>query len=273
MNNIILIATSIPTFTQVPPVKDNGADIFEYRVRGKSAGGDMVQLYRGPGLSFLATDLHPEFAYSFEVCAVNSAGAGEYSHACSIQTPKRADKPRPRDPESFEWLMALQFRDAWKELWDPQAEQAFYFNRITGTRQLEVPECFNADVEGEVDVKGREENGHAESFADTERREEVEFRKKRYRLLRSIHQSKNKSKSGRAIGSSMSSSEKVKSVELRRDFLLIDAFRRISTATQAELGLRLKFQFKGEAGIDSGGVGKEAFLLLSRAAAGECTHP
>ena len=109
--------------------------------------------YRGAGLSFMATDLHPEFSYSFEVCvqclcgvpydkacmypyyyyqdiksltdilshtptpsianltqvsAVNSAGESEYSHACSCQTPKRADKPRPRDPESFEWIMALQ---------------------------------------------------------------------------------------------------------------------------------------------------------------------
>ena len=38
----------------------------------------MVQLYRGSGLSFMATDLHPEFSYSFEVAAVNSAGESEY---------------------------------------------------------------------------------------------------------------------------------------------------------------------------------------------------
>ena len=103
---------------------------------------------------------------------------------------------------------------------------------------------------------------------------EVEFRKKRSALLQKLHKSKGKGRrvdnnntANTAGGGAFGGDEKTKLVELRRDKLLMDGFRRLSTATQGELALRLKFLFKGEDGIDSGGVGKEAYLLLSRAAA------
>ena len=251
--------TSVQLFW-VPPFRDNGSPIKHYRLRGKSAGGDFVELFRGPNTSFLATDLHPEFIYSFEVAAVNTAGVSVWSLATSVTTPKSADKPRPRDPDSFEWMMALQFRDAWRELWDPKTEQVFYFNTITSTRQLEKPAALETDVDEDIEGNsykaGSEGRGRRiENAAEAERRQEVEFRKKRYRLLRTIHASKGKPEKA-----------DTKSIELRRSNLLLDGFRKINAATAEDIRKRAKFSFHGEPGIDSGGVGKEAFLLLSRQA-------
>jgi hypothetical protein len=249
----------------VPPSRDNGSPIKEYRLRGKSAGGDYVELFCGQNTSYLATQLHPEFIYSFEIAAVNSAGESKWSNSTSVTTPKSADKPRPRDPDSFEWIMALQFRDAWRELWDPKAERLFYFNTITGTRQLDVPEALRTDINSneleELSVKsstctkGGGNSRRIESTSEADRRNEVEFRKKRYHLLRTIHSLKTKS-----------DKNATKSIEIRRSNLLLDGFRKFSTTTSNDMSKRFKFSFTGEPGIDSGGVGKELFLLLSRQA-------
>ena len=37
---------------------------------------------------------------------------------------------------------------AWRELWDPASERVFYFNIITGVRQLEMPDALKNDVGG-----------------------------------------------------------------------------------------------------------------------------
>jgi len=253
-------ATSVQLFW-VPPFRDNGSPIKQYRLRGKSAGGEYVELFRGQNTSFLATSLYPEFIYSFEVAAVNTAGVSVWSISTTVTTPKSADKPRPRDPDSFEWIMALQFRDAWRELWDPKTEQVFYFNTITGTRQLNKPEALETDVaqnEGDTEEgKSYKASGvgrRIESEAEAERRKDVEFRKKRYRLIRAIHTT---TKAKEDAGDT-------KSIEIRRHNLLLDGFRKINTASAVDIKKRAKFTFTGEPGIDSGGVGKEAFLLMSR---------
>lgn len=258
-------STSIQLFW-IPPNRDNGSPIKEYCIQGKSAGGEYVELFRGQNTSFLVTDLHPEFIYSFEVAAINSAGISKWSNATSVTTPKLADKPRPRDPDSFEWLMALQFRDAWRELWDPQTERVFYFNTITGTRQLETPEALDTDIalhefeenDGNMSMKAstKGNNRRIETAAESDRRIEIEFRKKRYRLMKTVHTLKSKN-----------DKSEVKNVEIRRQNLLLDGFRKFSTSTNVDYAKRFKFTFAGEPGIDSGGVGKEVFLLLSRQAA------
>eukprot|EP00606_Chrysophyceae_sp_TOSAG23-5_P001546 GSChrysophyteH2.ASY1.ANO1.862.1 assembled CDS len=235
-------STSIQLFW-IPPNRDNGSPIKEYCIQGKSAGGEYVELFRGQNTSFLVTDLHPEFIYSFEVAAINSAGISKWSNATSVTTPKLADKPRPRDPDSFEWLMALQFRDAWRELWDPKTERVFYFNTITGTRQLEIPEALDTDIA-------------LHEFEEIDGNMKIEFRKKRYRLMKTVHTLKNKN-----------DKSEVKNMEIRRQNLLLDGFRKFSTSTHVDYAKRFKFTFAGEPGIDSGGVGKEVFLLLSRQAA------
>ena len=252
-------ATSVQLFW-MPPFRDNGSPIKEYILRGKSAGGEFVELFRGQNTTYLANNLFPEFIYSFEVAAVNSAGVSVWSRSTSVTTPKAAEKRRPRDPDSFEWVMALQFRDAWRELWDPKTEQVFYFNTITGTRQLEIPEALQTDVSGndtdEVkSYKGSSEGRgrRIETAAEAERRLEVEFRKKRYRLLRALHSSKEKNDPGDS-----------KPIEIRRENVLQDGFRKFSIASALDLKKRAKFTFVGEPGIDSGGIGKEVFLLISR---------
>lgn len=260
----------------VPPIRDNGRPIAEYILHGRSPGTEFVTLYKGSKTSFLATGLHPEFAYSFEVCAVNEVGASDYSLPCSVITPKGLDKPRYCDPDSFEWMMAIQFRDAWKELWDPKSEQVFYFNRITGTRQLEMPEALCTDVEqkeGEDGGGGAEGSMRIESAAEIAAKEETEFRKKRYRLLRALHNAnarKSRVQPGgdnNSGGSPTTRATEFKNVKLCRDNLLGDAFRRIAKVPLSDMLRKIKFEFEGEEGIDSGGVGKEAFLLISKAAA------
>jgi hypothetical protein len=255
-------ATSVQLFW-VPPMRDNGSPIKEYRLQGKSAGGEYVEIFRGKSTSFLATDLHPEFIYSFELCAVNSPGASKWSVSTSVTTPSSLDKPKPRDPDSFEWLMALEFRDAWRELWDPKTEMTFYFNTITGTRQLQIPDALQADIDGEqyhsVKASSSKDKGRRiENKADENRREETEFRKKRYRLLHSLHNPTEKKRNDK--------NTEFKNIEIRRTNLLLDGFRKINTMAPVDMNKRLKCSFTGEPGIDSGGVGKEFFLLLSRQA-------
>ena len=56
-----------------------------------------------------------------------------------------------------------------------------------------------------------------------------------------------------------------KKVKLNRASVLADAFKKLARCPPQDLKRRVKFEFEGEDAIDSGGVGKEAFLLLSRA--------
>lgn len=244
----------------VPPERDNGAAITRYILKGKSTGGDYVKLYQGKNSNFLATDLHPEFAYSFIVAAINKVGASEFSQPMTLTTPKDADKPRPRDPDSFEWNMATQFRDAWRELWDPATERVFYFNIITGVRQLEMPDALKNDVGGGAEGEGGEDGevSRVESDAEKAHRLEIDFRKKRYRLIRSVHTNAARMPNGPG------STEQFKKVKLNRSSILADAFKKMAKCPPQDLKKRIKFEFEGEDAIDSGGVGKEAFLLISK---------
>ncbi|CAD7969393.1 unnamed protein product [Amoebophrya sp. A120] len=52
-------------------------------------------------------------------------------------------------------------------------------------------------------------------------------------------------------------------LEVRRDNLVHDCFRELEKATEADLQRPLKIKFKGEEGLDDGGLTKEFFRLLS----------
>eukprot|EP01034_Spumella_vulgaris_P030355 gene30355-37557_t len=56
-------------------------------------------------------------------------------------------------------------------------------------------------------------------------------------------------------------------LELRREVMLADCYRVFSSMKAVDFYRRVKVEFAGEAGIDSGGLSKEAFLLLSKQAA------
>jgi hypothetical protein len=101
--------------------------------------------------------------------------------------------------------------------------------------------------------------------ATKQRRREVEFRKKRFNLMRALHKDK-----PRAAGGSPSKGATLL-LELNRACMLGEAYSRLAPPAMPprapDLAKRLRFSFVGEEGIDSGGIGKEAFLLLSRAIA------
>jgi len=265
-------STSVMLFWQ-PPSRDNGSSIRGYVVRGRSVGAEWVSLYEGPGVSFLASDLFPDFAYSFQVAAVNAVGRSDFSESLSTQTPARARLERDlldgralgcdlSNPHSAQFLAAMRCAMAWRELWDPAGQQIFYFNRITAIRQLERPPCLGPDPSTQ---EGGEDGGGPMDAAMKQRRREIEFRKKRFNLMRALHKDK-----PRPAGGSPNKGATLL-LELDRTSMLGDAYSRLAppaTPPRApDLAKRLRFSFVGEEGIDSGGSGKEAFLLLSRAIA------
>eukprot|EP01031_Cornospumella_fuschlensis_P029957 gene29957-36180_t len=191
---------------------------------------------------------------------------------------------------------AIHCRDAWCEFWDPRTEQAFYFNSIIAIRQLEVPEVLlrsrvasdstNSNITAATN--GRTNNG---ATANEHSNLELDrgFRVKRYKFLRALHRRKKQLLKSFADStaddesrmptsallqqSNMSASPSrgpVKdsvNVILKRESILLDGYRAIVKLNNVDVMKKFKFAFQGEAGIDSGGVGKEAFLLMSKLAA------
>jgi hypothetical protein len=164
-------------------VGDNGSPITEYLLMGKSVGDEFVELYRGPNQSYLLLGLYPEFAYSFQVAAINAIGMSDYSAVVTVQTPARPTRAssmarsiavataagidldqlcdfsralfataEEADREvaavsgftEAQIAIARQCKDAWREYWDGTTEQTFYFNSILSVRQLEVPTVLRA---------------------------------------------------------------------------------------------------------------------------------
>jgi hypothetical protein len=263
------------------PTRDNGKPVFEYRLRGKTSGGCFTEYYRGKMKSTLLVNLEPETWYSFEVSAVNSVGESEYSEGVSVQTKALfniveygAKKNRRMSTEEDQARrVALACRDAWIERWDPKTEQYFYFNRITGTRQLQVPEILALKAES-VEVDEEEE---ARKQAD------IKFRTKRFRLVKGMHKNAHGAQqfttSRRPSHTEEDDDDDERSrpphqqtypITVRRNMLLYDGFVRLGTVPVDAMYKRLKVEFEGEPGIDSGGLGKEAFLLISREAMQYC---
>jgi len=239
-----IICRVFPDSCQViwSPPKDNGAPLLRYILSGKEAGYDAYTvLYTGVAESFYVTELVPEFVYSFVVQAENSVGRSGASSTSSAKLPRR---PPVRDERiEIEYphaAMAETCKEAWCEYFDQKTGRPFYFNKITGYRTQDIPEVLKI-------VADSTEN-NTEMVAA--KRKESDLRKIRYRLQRTLHA--NKASAG------------VLSITVRRDNLLWDAFDQLYALPAGELRKRLKVTFTGEAGIDSGGIGKEFFLLLSR---------
>jgi hypothetical protein len=99
----------------------NGSPLTAFVLRGRSVGDVFTTLYRGSRTRFLAMDLFPEFAYSFQLAAENELGVSEFSDLVSFQTPV---KPRSVSrsaglingfPE-YQVLLANNCPDAWTGL-------------------------------------------------------------------------------------------------------------------------------------------------------------
>ena len=119
--------------------------------------------------------------------------------------------------------------NGWVECWDPQRENCYYYNSMTGITQWMHP------------TKGDSTDP------------ELPFRKKRFKLLYSLRE-RDWPKGGR----------KIIKITLRRQHLVQDSFQALERLGVEKLKLKTKIVFEGEDGIDSGGLTKDWFLQLSR---------
>jgi hypothetical protein len=254
-----------------PPSLLNGRPVTEYVVRGRGVAEDVyTEVYRGPLQSYLITGLFPQQCYSFEVAAINEVGQSGFSNSVTALTLPKSKGTAAAVHAGFVNPAALANCDAWTERWDPNSNQYFYFNRITGTRQLEKPEC----------MLSADNIRNSKTVATmTAKDQETQFRTKRFRFTLLLHK---RTKQMAEASSPIRSSTQVTSspgrvprntkmdaytLELRREHLLLDAFKCFQTISTLNLQRRFKIVFIGEEGIDSGGLGKEAFLLISKQAA------
>jgi len=221
----------------------NGADIISYVLLGRSVGDDFVEVYRGTSRSHLAVGLHPDFAYSFHLIAVNEVGESAPSPLLSVKLPPRkSDRGRITLDEELT-RVANNTKNAWREFWDQKTGKAFYFNQITGERTQHRPSVMgpaidtaliadapNSPAPGGLSSSGdggdspspspgSHRHGHGRARTDSSSREggsplakardrsassdgdgfhevdpvkvkEMQFRKKRFRLLQAIHKDK-----------------------------------------------------------------------------------
>lgn len=295
-----ILSDSVQLFWSLP-LKDNGAPITDYILQGRGVGDEFVELYKGPLRSHLALNLHPEFAYSFRVAALNEVGLSEFSQFLSIKTPPRGGARKKATLDETQTELALQFAEAWTECWDPKTEQYFYFNKITGTRQLEKPVCLveleenKPSVLTDVGIE-RVVITTASNRILSSVEKEKQFRVKRYRIIRALRKETGRGTGRTSLAASASTpnvmavstsspvvsshddadipdsgspSRKIEPLlmQLNRGTILFDGYMKLVNVSKGDLiNKRLRVQFEGEDGIDSGGIAKEGLLLLSKEA-------
>lgn len=190
---------------------------------------------------------------------------------------------------------AMRCRQAWKECWDERSQSFFYFNMMTGVRQRDRPDAWNQAVrlvhvpasyqlgidvceERETNDDGSSEIESADiamevvskeiSEEEIERQKENELRNKKFFLYKTLNKTSNSGGSSNPF----STNGRQKMV-FRRDSLLEDSYKYFvsSSSNQLRAG-RLQVEFEGEEGIDSGGLSKEFFLIVSRQAKKYALH-
>ena len=235
------------------PPNNNGADISGYRLRGRSAGAeDFTVLYTGSRVEFLVLYLFPEFSYSFEVCAFNHYGSSPYSQRLSLITPRlprrQLQSSSLPDTELDIQRLSEERADVWLECFDQQLRREFYFNRLSGARQLETPPVLTRPPSAELDEERQREVEEKHRVAS--------IRQKRQALLAAL----------RTLPQRSSGDPEVFALSVRREHLLMDGFMGLSSASSADMRKKLRIDFFGEAGIDSGGLLREFYQLLSQEA-------
>ena len=229
-----IAATFVPLFWQA--VDGRGAPVSQYVLAMKINGGagGYQELYTGPNTDFVVSGLEPGICYVFRLHAVNAVGSSAYSGNTAITTATTAGVAgKAVLPEDAEAL-----RDGannWCECWDATKEVTFYFHKVTGQRSAEQPDEW-------------EESEEAKRL-----KQEVLFRKKRYRMMRTL-------RGARQRGGHST----FKKVEIDRSKLVADSFRNFKKLGAQDLVQRIRIEYVGEEGIDSGGLTKDWLLELSR---------
>jgi hypothetical protein len=153
--------------------------------------------------------------------------------------------------------------DAWSECWDPKTQKYFYFNRVSGTRQLKCPEVL-LKTKIKVIIEDEDEESETKSEAIIAVEKDKLSRVQRYKFFHSlkkvnadpvIHASSFPDLRESPISSNIDNNNEDNSsstvrkdiflLNLKRDTLLIDAYKKISKATLQELQKRIKVEFTG----------------------------
>ena len=250
------IAVSMPSCLQLrwTRANSNGSPIKGYLLRAKLIGNEQEnqydEIYKGPLTSHLAMGLKSESQYSFEVAAENDIGLSEYSLiSLGMTSTLRSISYCTNTPQS---LAAMNCKAAWSECWDLKAEEYFYFNSLTGIKQTEKPEILHEIIADSIE-NGIEKNGDSTESKSTgkiieeidpKKEADITFRRKRYRLLKNVHQYTALLRK-KIHNLPPKSGSELFAVELRRSHLLIDGYRAISRAQPLSVCNRMKVTFHG----------------------------
>ena len=304
-----------------PPKENNGATVTSYILEGRAVGDTFRIIFSGMRLSYVVFNLFPQASYNFQVSAVNSVGKSEPSTIYSILTPSILNAP----PYTVDWRGGTDFmsdylqgidanassndlsqtcyanaqrcRDAWATHYDLITDRMFFFNVLTGSRQLNMPNALRNST-GE---DAAEESMGAEIRDEVEiaNEKKKEFRLKRFCFIRDVHVNRRQKykeivarlqRIGATKGHIVADKETAAlsspfTLPVMRCTLLADAYKTFAIPGDAKtapstkkmkpvydeqkcnllgkLLKKLRVVFHEEAGIDVGGLSKEYFLLLS----------
>ena len=239
---------------------DNGSEIFCYTVRCKAEGPNNKwrDAFVGLSTNCTVTELDDNTSYFFQIFATNDIGRSDGSYNVTYTT-----KEAPLDISG----PVLRRHGVWEEYYDSRRQACVYLNTKTNLRQKKTP---------------FELRSEAKSVCDPD----VEFRKKRYRFIRSIRKSAVhlERRQSRALSMSddgliFSDSEdatindetpvsptivSVLALQIERERIFEDTFEQFQAMPTHYLSRRTRVEFQGEMGIDSGGLTKEWYLELAR---------
>jgi hypothetical protein len=306
-----------------PPSDNNGSDIVSYILEGRGVGDTFTVLFSGMRLSYVVFNLHPQSGYNFQVSAVNGIGTSTPSTIYSILTPALLHAP----PYSPDWRNGQDFmtdyldgvegseaanemsqscyanaqrcRDAWAMHYDTQTNQMFYFNVLTGSRQLNTPGALQNTSALLPSSESQEIEEIILDEVEIANEKKKAFRTKRFRFVRDVHINRKQkykelqdrhSKANSSVQNGVSSGAAMAAaapftLPVLRDSLLSDTYKAFSVVDDTnesrgarktvsvyneeqrelfgKLTRKLRIVFHQEAGIDAGGLGKEFYLLLS----------
>lgn len=257
---------------QWDPVKDNGERITGYDIRIKKSNmpyDDFENVHSGPLLQpgsrkHRVEHLDDGTTYFVQIAAINSNGRGDFSYAAAFTTNEA--------PIEVVGIPLRQHGD-WREYWDDKRSRCIYYNVVTGTKQKIKPYPMRQGIDDQ----------------------DLMFRKRRYRLLRAVHNDSaavlynavhrgdgSPSSPGSPLGGyqprttpgsplSSPSSGRLGGgmarpvVRVNRSSIYESSMSCFRKMSKAALHMKWRVEFLNEDGIDSGGLTKEWFMELTKA--------
>eukprot|EP00750_Incisomonas_marina_P013860 INCI17556.5.p1 GENE.INCI17556.5~~INCI17556.5.p1 ORF type:complete len:1057 (-),score=145.00 INCI17556.5:2555-5311(-) len=231
------------------PTADGGSPVVGYILESRRHGASPTRhphpwsrMYFGIAANYLATNLVPDTEYAMRVAAINSEGLqATFSTPVTFRT-----LDDPTGEQGFE-IPPLRVWGLWAEYWDPPSHCCYYFNRQSHASSWEMPAGMKAALESSSpngDGKGGlGGGGHAG--------QKTSFKMKRYRVLMNLRTDE---------------FQGFQELTIRRDLLLADSFATLNDLSPDQWRRKFKIVFKYEDGMDAGGLSKDWFLQVSKAA-------